>query len=280
MRWHVLHLRTECRARYGVGQKWKDVESDEEIDPEEERRKAEEAEKQRLLEEELKKVWKADPIDEDMATSDKFGRKVNSALNEFLQIEDYAEVILCFQELRNHTLHEKVAVKIIEKGMDNQPEKNQTLLADVLVHMKKKEPYMLTKDQIEGAFKTMEGLLDDLVVDFPKAKDVFALMKKRCQVKVHWKVLKQNLFHLVHSQVQKLDMTLKWVLMVWGIIYKVVNFMVEIVIVMIIIRRRIHLHQHLQNQIHLVVQDLLLLVLNLKNLPFLVMPSQSILMQN
>ena len=160
-----------------------DVESDEEIDPEEERRKAEEAEKQRLLEEELKKVWKADPIDEDMATSDKFGRKVNSALNEFLQIEDYAEVILCFQELRNHTLHEKVAVKIIEKGMDNQPEKNQTLLADVLVHMKKKEPYMLTKDQIEGAFKTMEGLLDDLVVDFPKAKDVFALMKKRCQVK-------------------------------------------------------------------------------------------------
>ena len=29
---------------------------------------------------------------------------------------------------------------------------------------------MLTKDQIEGAFKTMEGLLDDLVVDFPKAR--------------------------------------------------------------------------------------------------------------
>ena len=60
----------------------------------------------------------------------------------------------------------RIATKIIEKGMDNQPEKKQTLLADLLVHMRKKKPYMLTKDQIENAFKTMEDLLDDLVVDF------------------------------------------------------------------------------------------------------------------
>ena len=169
-----------------------DVESDEEIDPEEERRKAEELEKKRLEEEERKAVWKPSTVDEDIATSDKFGRKVNSALDEFLQIEDYAEVVLCFQELRNPNTHEKIATKIIEKGMDNQPEKKQTLLADLLVHMRKKKPYMLTKDQIENAFKTMEDLLDDLVVDFPKAKEVFAHIKKKCQLKGALGGLKQK----------------------------------------------------------------------------------------
>ena len=171
-------------ARTSVwGQTADDVESDEEIDPVEEERKRLAAEAAAKLEEEKRAIWAPAEGVNDSMEYDVWSKKVNSALDEFIQIEDYSEAVLCFQELRNPAKHEEIAMKMIEKGMDNQPEKAQLLLADLMVKMRKNKPYMLTKEQLEGAFKEMEGFLDDLVVDFPKAKEVYATMKKRCQMK-------------------------------------------------------------------------------------------------
>ena len=166
------------------GQTAEDVESDEEIDPVEEEKKRLAAEAARKLEEEKRAVWKPSKEEGGVNTtmdSEVFSRKVNSALDEFLQIEDYKEVGACFKELRNPAKHMEIAMKILEKGMDNVPEDGQIKLAKLLVHMRKTKPYLLTKEQIEGAFTEMESILDDLIVDFPTAKKVFALMQKECQ---------------------------------------------------------------------------------------------------
>jgi hypothetical protein len=131
----------------------------------------------------MKKYWKPEDGVDESITDETISKKVSSLLNEYLNIDSVKEAVLCIKELRNPGKHQLVVEKMIEKAMDNQPEKNQLKIADLMAHMRRVKPYLLTDEQIESAFAFIDEIIDDLVVDFPKAREVNETLKKRLQLK-------------------------------------------------------------------------------------------------
>ncbi len=156
-------------------------------DPEVIKQRALEAERLRVIAEEKRNTWTPSAEEGGIDTqidNATVAKKVKSMLNEYLNINDLNEAFLCIKELRNPGKHQYVCEKIFDEafetlGGDEAIQK----LANLIVAMRKKKPFLLTKEQLKATVDTMVEFMDDIKIDVPQAPERFEKIIKILQMK-------------------------------------------------------------------------------------------------
>jgi len=106
-------------------------------------------------------------------------KKAEGIINEYLSIREVEESMEGLKEMGDSSFHGAFVALALETSLEKGKDA-QGYIGDMLSELSKKYPETLTSPQLEKGFVRMFGMMDDLIMDYPKAPEILGTLLGRC----------------------------------------------------------------------------------------------------